>query len=137
MSASLKQEVIKGLKTEDALNMADFGYFEELRTARSIPGSARSCHTACCLAGHIVAAAKRIGMPIPTSRQLRDVPGGTDEFGHVDYERVPKAARALWASVYGQKSARKLAFYPISGRNLHSVKPEEVVAHVRGEEATW
>lgn len=137
MKPSLKREVVKGLQAEGALNMLEFGNYKRLSKLRKkLPGE-KNCHTACCLAGHIIAAAARLDLPIPTGRDVKRTVS-KDERGYPDWAPEARIARVLWAEAYGEKESKRLQF--VSGSNIlrmSQVTPEQAVAHVRGAPATW
>jgi hypothetical protein len=158
---SLKRETIKGIQTENAFNMAKFGDVNELTRKKGIPTQKNGCGTACCVAGHIVAAAKRLGLPMLTPKQadraaelaearrfygktltptqakladrcLDDKSAGEEG---LEVDDVAVIARDVWASQYGKAAAEKLDFF---GRtvttdlyDLENVTAESAVEHLR------
>lgn len=127
---SLKRETIKGILTEGAFDMEKWGSpaLVTKRSAHNLDDIHESCGTACCIAGHIVAAASRLKLPKP--KELR----GQD----LKTLHNVTAARAYWAEAYGQKSADRLLFYSSQinevkmGRySFDRVTPEDAVEHLR------
>lgn len=119
---TLKEETIKGILAEGAFDMSNFGDDQEIKRANR--GKKKFCGTACCVAGHIVAAAARLGRKIPTTAELvqaqeyyyasgtRQYPSPfitKPEVGTEDSTAL--AARVVWARAYGKESASKLDFY--------------------------
>lgn len=119
---TLKEETIRGIKAEGAFDMSKFGgYAEHKENNRN---RKNYCGTACCLAGHIVAAARRLGRDLPNAKELEEryiarTETYVDPYKQIfqekglrdDYEAVPRAARLAWARSYGIKSANELDFY--------------------------
>lgn len=109
----LKQETINGILQEGAFDMSDFGCMLQLETGKV------GCGSACCIAGHIVAAAVRLDIPLPV-----------DEGNSYD-GMIGGPARKLWASQYGQEEANRLCF--VEGwEDLYEVTPEQAIAHING-----
>jgi hypothetical protein len=114
MTTDLREETIKGLRAEGAFDMDYYGQIESLVENK--------CGTACCLAGHIVAAAARLGITI-------DIPESSS------WWPVPFAARELWKQAYGHVEATRLEFDTIGwGFNLSAVTVDEAIAHLNGAE---
>jgi hypothetical protein len=122
---SLKAETIKGILTEDAFDMLTWEYLGRLRKMKkSIPGA--DCGSPCCIAGHIVAAAARLGMRLPSKEAYRKVHGRP--LG------VKEAAKFLWAQQYGEAEANRLDFYGADTNfYIWEITPEMAVAHILGK----
>jgi hypothetical protein len=152
---TLKQETIRGLSTKGSFKMSTFGWIRRLLKLKSIPGTRDrklkdpySCGTACCGAGHIVAAATRLDRKLNmreidaeyTRRQLCPpkqliYADDTDPYNkYVDNEsEVARAARVHWARSYGNQEARRLGFTSAEwGEDLDGVTPEMYIAHLEG-----
>jgi hypothetical protein len=113
----LKQRVIENIRKEGAFDMDYYGSFEKLASGN--PEDV-DCGTACCLAGHIVAAAAQLGLSIPEP---------DSKYDHVN---VPNSARKIWCSQYGLQEASRLEFNGAWG-NLQEVTAEEVIGHINGD----
>lgn len=132
----LKQATIESISTEGAFDMADFGNVAELVEP--------SCNTACCIAGHIVHAAAKLGMHVPF--QFKG-PYGEDLFDAAkyqvakhtlgltsyDYNPTARTARALWAQVYGAAEADRLEFDDGWRTSFEDVTPAHAIAHLNGQ----
>lgn len=132
---TLKDETIKGIQAEGQYNQADFGYYADHQTGQ--------CNTPTCIAGHIVAAAARLGRKLPDGEFLDSndanavfkAKGLTD-----DGDDTPRAARLLWARAYGKNSANELDFYAHSddmykaykdaGWDMRSIPPSVAINHL-------
>lgn len=117
----LKQKVIENIQKEGALDMDYYGHLPYLLTGD--PRDA-GCGTACCLAGHIVAAAAQLKVGLSMDYLLAHTSG-------YDYRDVPLIARKIWTEQYGLKEANRLDFNSGWG-NLCEVTAEEVVGHING-----
>lgn len=119
--ADLKQTVIDNIRAE-GFNMEYFGALDDLKQ-----GTVKSCGTACCIAGHIVAAAARLRLAIP---------GRKDQY-------MGDLARQIWADQYGQGQADRLCFGsytdPVDDAwgELSLVTPEEAIAHINGADPVY
>lgn len=160
MKPSLKRETVKGILTEEAFNMASFGDAEELTRKKGIPTQKGGCGTACCIAGHIVSAGRRLGLPMLTRaqatracelREAIDYQGGpvtpaqkkladrvlrdqSVENGDHEVDDVAIIARDPWASQYGKEEAERLDFYGRTinySHDLEDVTAKSAVAHLR------
>lgn len=114
----LKQKVIENIQKEGALNMDYYGHLPYL-----LNGDPRdvSCGTACCLAGHIVAAAAQLNL-LNVSAEF---------MSGYNYKDVPNLARKIWGDHYGVNDANRLDFIGGWG-NLNEATAEEVVDHING-----
>jgi hypothetical protein len=110
----LKQKVIENIRKE-GFDMGYWGSFDEVSKGHIINGD---CGTACCIAGHIVAAAAQLNLPIPVG-------------GIYSYSKVQYAARALWADSYGGEEADRLEFDSEWGE-LEYVTPQDAIDHLNG-----
>jgi hypothetical protein len=153
MKPSLKRETIKGILTENAFNMSRFGDAKELTRKKGIPTQKNGCGTACCIAGHIVSAAKRLDLPMLTPAQAirAELLAYRRSYGvkltaaqtkladrvvehDTDCDPVAIMAREVWAQQYGSEAARKLDFYANSVDDIHTMEhitAESAVAHIR------
>lgn len=122
----LKQKVIENIQKEGALDMDFYGHLPNLLAGN--PTDIR-CGTACCLAGHIVAAAAQLKVGISMDYMLTYVSG-------YDYRDVPDLARKIWAEQYGYDDAIRLDFNAGWG-NLDEVTAEEVVDHINGADPVY
>lgn len=104
----LKEETIKGILEEGAFNMGSWGSPEHVSTGKV------DCGTACCIAGHIVAAAARLQTELPQHYWIEDL------------------AFDLWEKEYGLEEARRLDFIDAWPCNLREVTPQQAVAHLNG-----
>jgi hypothetical protein len=132
MKPSLKRETIKGILTENAFNMSRFGDAKELTRKKGIPTQKNGCGTACCIAGHIVSAAKRLDLPMLTPAQTKLADRVVEH--DTDCDPVAIMAREVWAQQYGSEAARKLDFYANSVDDIHTMEhitAESAVAHIR------
>lgn len=134
---SLKAETIKGILTEGAFDMSHFGNLDELvRLKKTVPNN--SCGTACCIAGHIVAAGTRLGIKAERGRIAAEY-NKKNNFSRAEGLRaseveVEEVAKDMWSRIYGKASAERLDFYGYfseNGDDLKQVTPEEAVAHLR------
>lgn len=141
---TLKEETIKGIQAEGKFDMSNFGEFTDLKKRSNM------CGTACCIAGHIVAAAARLGRELPKVRDCEErYDRKTDRYKisklaenleqkgiESEDSPVPDAARLVWARAYGKESANALDFYARGedfsnpGFTLSNVPPEEAIAHL-------
>lgn len=112
----LKQRVIENIQKEGAFDMNYYGHLLELLAGE--PGS-QECGTACCLAGHIVAAAAQLELSIPD-----------------DCISIPIMARQIWAIQYGHEEANRLDFNNRWG-DLHHVTVQEIINHINGERPVY
>lgn len=149
---TLKEETIKGILAEGAFEMSNFGYLDDIRT-RNHRGRKKFCGTACCVAGHIVAAARRLDRDVLTEKQVSEKENDWYASGGYFSERTPPAgvvvitrhgwedpvavaARAVWARAYGKESAAKLDFYAQGpemvdyGHDLENVPASAAVEHL-------
>ena len=118
MSKTLKEETIAGLQQEGKYDQSDFGNYEQQRRSK------KHCGTSCCIAGHIVAAAARLGRKLPkkseleskydpiTCKYIEPAKSALEAKGlKFDDNETAQAARLVWARAYGVKSANELDFY--------------------------
>lgn len=157
---SLKRATIEGIQTEGAFAMDKWGQENVLtkkvnkRTSKKNP----TCGTACCIAGHVVAAARRMGMPVLTPKKIAlawqlyyaELDGKTltkkqEELvsrvqkWNEDGSTIAVIARDAWAQAYGKKDAARLDFYGQTlednedspSQDLEYVTPESAVNHIR------
>lgn len=135
MTLSLKRETTRGILTEGAFDMGRFGELNKLTGSTIIPGTkatVKSCHTPVCMAGHIVAAAKRCRIRIPKLDECY-VLDSQDGYGN----DVALVARQIWANVYGEEDAKRLDFYgeriSTNRMDFDDVTPQVAVDHIRGK----
>lgn len=117
----LKQRVIENIQKEGAFDMDYYGHLSELLAGE--PGS-QECGTACCLAGHIVAAAAQLELSIPDPNSIYNCLS------------IPTMAREIWASQYGHEEANRLNFNDRWG-DLYQVTVQEIIDHVNGAEPVY
>ncbi len=122
--ADLKQTVIDNIRAE-GFNMEYFGALDDLKQ-----GTVKSCGTACCIAGHIVAAAAQLKMDLCI-----------DQYAPNFMPRVGMAARQIWINQYGEKEGRRLCFGTYGDEKdwgeLSLVTPEEAIAHINGADPVY
>lgn len=138
---TLKEETIKGLTQEGKFNMCEFGDYKKQRR------STKNCGTACCLAGHIVSAAARLGRALPKPSELTEkydpASGSFTEPARESFQKkglryddneTAMAARLVWARSYGVKSANALDFYAESPEMfdypMSQVPPTAAIVHL-------
>jgi hypothetical protein len=125
--ADLKQTVIDNIRAE-GFDMEYFGALDDLKR-----GEVKGCGTACCIAGHIVAAAARLKLTTP----------GRKQHYMEDLSTVDVLARQIWADQYGQGQADRLCFGsytdPVDDAwgELSLVTPEEAIAHINGADPVY
>lgn len=125
MTKDLRETVIDRLQSENMLHMQ---YFSNLRELKN------SCKTACCIAGHIVAAAYELNIRVPATSTSYPPIGDADYDGE-RHHPVAAAARAVWASQYGKEEANRLRFTEDGwGSEIQDVTAEEAIAHLNGSE---
>lgn len=83
---TLLEETIAGMSAEGAFDMAYWSADDRARQGK--------CGTACCMAGHIQAAAARLGASMPDT-----------------------GVRGLWSEAYGVENGNRLDFYNAGLRN--------------------
>lgn len=143
---TLKEETIKGLQNDKAFNMATFG--TACTIIKKNKGRKNYCGTASCIAGHIVAAAARLGRKVPEEvlAEYGHSPTkddlyfkGTDlmnKLGLDDDSGTPtaRAARYIWARSYGAYKANELDFYANNfapNCDLEDITAEQAIEYLK------
>jgi hypothetical protein len=119
----LREEVAKSIMAEGQFDMTEFGWINELTDKKLIwlrNALKFATGTPCCIAGHIVAVAHRLGL-IPE--------GITDTYKNYDVDGL---ARDVWRHEYGDEEAERLQFTETGWGDLENVTPQEAINHING-----